>query len=414
MHIDIFSAVVFNVTSSFLMGLSLSFVARGHLGEIEGIKCWAVGLFFQFLGWTLLGTTKAFPELISIAPIATSIIVLSLAFYYQALVKFKGVKLNTNWTYYAVLLNFGGLLYFDFVHFNVNFRVVVTAFFSFIFVAAMSCLLLSKRFNSSEKIPTSHKMMGYIFAVCAAVLIARIVYFSVFPTHDAFALNMMQSVSYVMFHVVISFTAFGFLLMCSERYLELQRETENRVMQRTQELEIANQKLAKLSFTDGLTGVANRRHFDEVLDFEWKNAQRQNQIIALGLLDVDWFKKYNDCYGHQMGDECLKEVAKVLTENVSRSGDLVARYGGEEFVFVLPATDGDMALRMAQKICRVFEKLGLPHKLSDFDFVSVSIGVAAIIPTNNMKPQDLIQMADEALYLAKKQGRNRAITTDSI
>lgn len=211
------------------MGASLFFVALGHLGEIQGIKRWVAGLFFQCLGWTLLGITKIFPEWISIAPIATSILVLSLAFYYQALVEFKGVKLDTKWTFHVVLLNFGCLLYFSLVNFNVNFRVVITAFFSFIFVSAISRLLLLTRFNFSEKIPTSHKMMGYIFAVCSGVLIARIVYFSVFPTQDAFALNMMQSVSYLMFHVVISFSSFGFLLMCSERYVQLQRETETRL-----------------------------------------------------------------------------------------------------------------------------------------------------------------------------------------
>jgi diguanylate cyclase (GGDEF)-like protein len=235
-----------------------------------------------------------------------------------------------------------------------------------------------------------------------------------FPTHDVIALNMMQSLSYVMFHIVISFTAFGFLLMCSERYVDLQRETEKRLLQRTQELEIANCKFEKLSTTDGLTGIANRRHFDEVLDFEWERALRQNQILALGLLDVDWFKKYNDFYGHQMGDECLKQVAKVLTENISRTGDLVARYGGEEFVFILPATNCDTALQIAQKICQAFEKLGFSHELSEFDFVSVSIGVAAIIPTANIQPKNLIQMADSALYLAKEQGRNRAIMADIV
>jgi diguanylate cyclase (GGDEF)-like protein/PAS domain S-box-containing protein len=226
MHIDIFSAVIFNITSSFLMGLSLFFVALGHLGEIKGIKRWTAGLFFQCLGWTLLGITKILPEWISIAPIGTTILVLSLAFYYQALVEFKNVKLNINWTYYAVLLDFGCLLYFDLVHININLRVVVTAFFSFIFVASTSYLLLSKRFNSNKNIPTSHKMLGYIFILCAAVLLGRIVYFLLFPTQDIFAFNMMQSVSYLMFHIVISFTAFGFLLMCSEKYVGKQKQVE--------------------------------------------------------------------------------------------------------------------------------------------------------------------------------------------
>jgi PAS domain S-box-containing protein len=229
MQIDIFSAVIFNVTSSFFIGLSLFFVARGHLGEIQGIKRWASGLFFQCFGWTLLGVTKIFPELIPFAPIATTMLILSLAFYYLALIEFKGLSLNTKWVYYAVLIDFGGLLYFDVVNINVGLRVVITAFFSFVFVTAMSHLLLSKRFNLGEKIPASHKMMGCIFATCSAVLLARIIYFSVFSVQDIFANNMMQTVSYLMFHIVISFTAFGFLLMCSEKYVKLQRETENRL-----------------------------------------------------------------------------------------------------------------------------------------------------------------------------------------
>jgi diguanylate cyclase (GGDEF)-like protein len=208
------------------------------------------------------------------------------------------------------------------------------------------------------------------------------------------------------------------LLQVQNRIVENLKESEamleNRVAQRTKELEIANQKLAELSMTDGLTGIANRRHFDDVLAFEWERAHRQNQVISLGLLDVDWFKKYNDCYGHQMGDECLKQVAQILKENVARTGDLVARYGGEEFAFIAPATDGDSALRIARKICRAFEKLGLPHELSDFNFVSVSIGVAAIVPSENLQIKDLIQIADEALYSAKKEGRNQAIIADII
>lgn len=208
------------------------------------------------------------------------------------------------------------------------------------------------------------------------------------------------------------------LLQAQEQIVDNLRESEarleNRVTQRTKELEIANQKLEALSITDGLTGIANRRRFDEVLAFEWERAQRQNQTLALSLLDVDWFKKYNDCYGHQMGDECLKQVATILKENVARTGDLVARYGGEEFVFIAPATDGDTALRLARKICSAFEQLGLPHELSDFAFVSVSIGVAVIVPTEDLQPKDLIQIADEALYLAKKQGRNRAVMADIV
>ncbi|MDD5214439.1 MAG: diguanylate cyclase [Methylococcales bacterium] len=189
----------------------------------------------------------------------------------------------------------------------------------------------------------------------------------------------------------------------SEHVLEI------RVQERTTELEIANRKLKALSRTDGLTGIANRRNFDETLIEEWQRAKSTKQSLALMLLDVDWFKKYNDFYGHQMGDECLKAVAQILKDNLSHKGDLVARYGGEEFVFLMPETRSDEAFNVAQKICTTFQVLAMPHNVSDFGYVSVSIGVAVITPTENVTPHNLIHVADEALYSAKNQGRNRAV-----
>jgi diguanylate cyclase (GGDEF)-like protein len=192
-------------------------------------------------------------------------------------------------------------------------------------------------------------------------------------------------------------------LQSSERLLEA------RVEERTAELHILNQKLEALSMTDGLTGIANRRHFDEVLASEWNRALRQGQSLALALLDVDWFKKYNDHYGHQAGDDCLRHVASTLAATVCRTGDLVARYGGEEFVFIAPATDADNALNMARKVCEALQAQALPHTLSDFSCVTVSIGVAVIIPNKDDSPEMLLKAADDALYLAKKQGRNQAV-----
>lgn len=192
-------------------------------------------------------------------------------------------------------------------------------------------------------------------------------------------------------------------LQLSERILE------TRVAERTAELHTLNRKLEVLSMTDGLTGIANRRHFDEVLISEWNRALRLDQPLALAILDVDWFKKYNDHYGHQEGDDCLCSVASILATNVCRTGDLVARYGGEEFVFIAPATDGDNALSMAKKVCETLQALTLPHEMSEFGCVTVSIGVAAIIPNKEDISDRLLKAADDALYRAKAQGRNRAV-----
>ncbi|MEF8766735.1 MAG: diguanylate cyclase [Candidatus Accumulibacter phosphatis] len=184
---------------------------------------------------------------------------------------------------------------------------------------------------------------------------------------------------------------------------------EGKVSERTLELEEANNKLAALSTTDALTGLANRRRFDEVLASEWSRAARIGQPLALGLLDVDWFKAYNDRYGHQAGDECLRQVASVLSSKICRTGDLVARYGGEEFVFIAPATDAEQALSMARKVCQALQDLELPHAMSGFGCVTASVGVASIVPEVKGAPDILVAAADMAMYRAKEQGRNQAV-----
>lgn len=189
---------------------------------------------------------------------------------------------------------------------------------------------------------------------------------------------------------------------------------EERVLARTHELEQANLKLAELSTTDALTGIANRRRFDEMLTHEWRRAARLRQPLALAMIDIDWFKKFNDHYGHQAGDECLRRVASVLGMCVLRPGDLVARYGGEEFVFLVPSTDGGSALRIARNFCEALQALSLPHALSSFTCVTASVGVAAIIVQESSSPDSLVLAADRALYQAKALGRNQAVLSVAI
>jgi diguanylate cyclase (GGDEF)-like protein len=186
-----------------------------------------------------------------------------------------------------------------------------------------------------------------------------------------------------------------------------ERELEQRVAARTEELQVLNSRLETLSLTDALTGIANRRHFDEVLDKEWKRAQRVGEPLALAVLDVDWFKTYNDHYGHPAGDSCLQQIAQTLAATISRSTDLVARYGGEEFVFLAPSTGPDGAHNMAEKLVRAVEALALPHERSPLGHVSISVGIASMQNDGNSPAQTLVQRADAALYRAKAQGRNR-------
>ncbi|WP_341781302.1 diguanylate cyclase [Ectopseudomonas mendocina] len=186
-----------------------------------------------------------------------------------------------------------------------------------------------------------------------------------------------------------------------------ERELEERVAERTEELQVLNSRLETLSLTDALTGIANRRHFDEVLAKEWKRAQRAGGTLALAVVDVDWFKAYNDHYGHLAGDSCLQQVAHTLAKTISRSSDLVARYGGEEFVFLAPATNLASAQEMAQTLVRSVAALALPHIRSPLGHISISVGVTAIQADAELPLQTLVQRADTALYRAKALGRNR-------
>lgn len=164
---------------------------------------------------------------------------------------------------------------------------------------------------------------------------------------------------------------------------------------------------------DGLTGIANRRAFDEAFEREWRRAARQQEPLTLILLDIDFFKRYNDTYGHQQGDVCLKAVAWAVAAAVRRPADLAARYGGEEFVVLLPATRVEDALAVAEKIRSNVTDLALPHAASEAaTHVSVSLGVAGWVPAADGDPLVLLQQADQALYAAKAGGRNRCERAD--
>lgn len=169
--------------------------------------------------------------------------------------------------------------------------------------------------------------------------------------------------------------------------------------------------LENLSSVDGLTGIHNRRFFEQTLLHEWKRAIRAQAPLSLIMMDIDYFKKFNDHYGHPAGDECLKSVARTISGPPHRSSDFVARYGGEEFVAVLPDTEITGALTVGERIGQNVRALQIPHMQSPVDdYVTISAGIATMIPTNDQGPFILIEAADKALYRAKKEGRNACRT----
>ena len=189
----------------------------------------------------------------------------------------------------------------------------------------------------------------------------------------------------------------GFMFDINER-----KKTEQELVRLQKELE-------ELSFKDGLTGVANRRMFDSIIDVEWVNARRNHQPLSVIMIDIDYFKQYNDHYGHIQGDDCLKQVATLLSKSATRARDFVGRFGGEEFVLVLPETDAVAAKKVAERCIQVIRDAQIPHEKSGIGAdLTVSLGVGTIIPLHNTEAMAFVEDVDRLLYKAKENGRDRA------
>ncbi|MEA5602545.1 PleD family two-component system response regulator [Nostoc sp. UHCC 0252] len=191
------------------------------------------------------------------------------------------------------------------------------------------------------------------------------------------------------------------------------RQRVKRLIQQSQlqqKLEAVNVELQRLVTIDGLTQVANRRRFEEYFNQEWQRLKREQRPLSLILCDVDFFKSYNDTYGHRVGDRCLQEIAQAIKDIINRPADLVARYGGEEFVVILPDTDVEGAIHVAEKICHAVRTLAIPHENSPVKaYVTISVGLTTQIPQPDSDLEEMIDEADRALYEAKAAGRDRFV-----
>lgn len=227
-----------------------------------------------------------------------------------------------------------------------------------------------------------------------AILGYCVCYFSESSTALSFSEENFARVLETMVYVVLM----NFLLGCY--YCQVEK--------RISQLEEANKELKQLCVLDGLTGIANRRFFDQMLKKEWGRCWREKKALSFLILDVDFFKRYNDIYGHPQGDLCLKRIAKAIQAKCFRSGDVVARYGGEEFTCLLPNTDEKGAKYVAETLRQEIEKLQIVHEGSDVSaYITVSVGVATQTPASQDAIKEMIMRADSALYQAKGNGRNQ-------
>jgi diguanylate cyclase (GGDEF)-like protein len=187
------------------------------------------------------------------------------------------------------------------------------------------------------------------------------------------------------------------------------------LMETRRQLEHRNRDLERISALDTLTQIANRRRFDAVLRQEWRRSARDDSPLSLVFCDIDYFKRFNDTYGHQAGDECLVRVAQTVEETLNRPADLAARYGGEEFIALLVDTEVEGARMLAERMRARVEELRIAHQASSVaPYLTVSLGVATVVPRPAIRPEDLVALADRALYAAKEKGRNRVAAAEDL
>jgi diguanylate cyclase (GGDEF)-like protein len=203
--------------------------------------------------------------------------------------------------------------------------------------------------------------------------------------------------------------------MGKKKTIQILEERIESLELRTQGLDQVNQNLQRLSYLDALTGLANRRHFEESLDLEWRRACRIGAALSLIMIDADYFKAFNDAYGHQRGDDCLKLLASCFSNALNRPGDLIARYGGEEFMMILPGINAQGAAEMAEVMRARVEAMEIMHEGSRAsEIMTISLGVVTGYPTRGFSSAELIAAVDEALYRAKEEGRNRVVVSVEV
>jgi len=189
---------------------------------------------------------------------------------------------------------------------------------------------------------------------------------------------------------------------------EKRTTAEKQLQENNEQIKILNNKLELLSRTDSLTGLYNRRYFDEMIHQEWNRGLRSQQPLSCILFDIDYFKDYNDCYGHQAGDKCLIDISLVMKDTFKRAGDVVGRYGGEEFIVIMPNTNLEEAKTALRNYQKELARLRIPHKESSANcYVTMSEGFITTVPSKDETIEDIIRKADKALYQAKANGRNQ-------
>lgn len=391
---DVRTIILMLAIGSFVFGLLLV-IFQYHKESSEWIPIWIAAKFLQGLGSLILYFRVPSPEFMTVFT-ANNLVLLGCAYEGWAVFYITGRVVNRR-LQHCVAVSIVILFSFMFL-LKPSIRLVVIFSLHTIFYFLPAWALL--RHNGQKSLLRS--FLGLSFLLLSILFLTRTLWVLLVPEQSYISFDQLnKQIMPLAVFCMILISGFSMLLLANEKsYFELHEAQ--------QELKNLNKTLETLSNTDGLTNIANRRYLDERLILEYNRLSRRGAELSLIMIDIDYFKLFNDHYGHVCGDDCLRQVARVISNNISRSADVAARYGGEEFVCILPETDLQGAKIIAEKIRIDVENLFIEHKQSTIsNFVTVSLGVSTIECCSRKNTLDILSMADKALYKAKMNGRNR-------
>lgn len=393
-QMDVRTIILMLAIGSFVFGLLLV-IFQYHKESSEWIPIWIAAKFLQGLGSLILYFRTISPDFMTVLT-ANNLVLLGCAYEGWAVLHITGRVVNRR-LQHCVALSIVILFSFMFL-LNPLTRLVVIFFLHTVFYFLPAWALLRDNGQKSQL----RSFLGLSFLLLSILFFTRTLWVLLVPEQSYIAFDELNKrLMPLAVFCIILISGFSMLLLANEKsYFELHEAQ--------QELKNLNKKLETLSNTDGLTNIANRRYLDERLTLEYNRLSRKGAELSLIMIDIDYFKLFNDHYGHVCGDDCLRQVARVISNNISRSADVAARYGGEEFVCILPETDLQGTKLIAEKIRIDVENLFIEHKQSKIsNFVTISLGVSTIECCSSKNTLDILSMADKALYKAKMNGRNR-------
>lgn len=370
------------------------------------IWSWALG--FNALTYVLFALRGQISDLWSVV-LANTAISVTLALFRAGIVCSQGSMMpwqRTAWPVPLVAISFYVLLDQHAARITVGCSI-------FALQSSLCLLALARRREQTRGMGQYILMTGFLLATLVFLIRIAAVLQGQAQATSITSSSWLQTTTFFVVLAGLVLLGIGLTLMVHERAMHelaasrsLLQQQNGVLQQYSTELGIANIRLEELSLSDSLTGIGNRRRFDEGLRTACAHSRREGRPLALLMMDVDYFKLYNDCYGHTAGDDCLIQIAAILQVSSKRATDLVARYGGEEFALIAYDTQMQGAQQLGEAIRQAIARLALPHALSPHGQVTVSIGAAVLMPGDEVEPVELIRLADAALYRAKSDGRN--------